>query len=472
MVEKTELEWDKRIPLLLQPQMEPTSPDIQSHLKKTGNQWTAVAHIITGVIGAGVLSLAWSVAQLGWIAGPLTMLIFASITFLSASLLINCYRYPDPDIGPSRNPSYLESVRVILGKKSAAVCSVFLRLNFLKLGIVYTITSATSMRAILRSNCYHFKGHKAPCRYDNITVYMVLFGLIQIVLSQIPNFQEMQWLSNIAAAMSFSYASIGSALSLGRVIENGEVKGSIEGAPTNTTIEKIWLIAQALGSIAFAFPFAIILIEIQGTLRPHPPEKVTMKKASTIAICTTTFFYLCCGGFGYAAFGSSAPGNILTGFGFYEPYWLIDFANVCIITHLVGAYQVFSQPLYADLEGCITGKYPNSSMINSNYTLKVPILSVFRLNLLRLILRSAYVCLVTGVAVAFPYFNQVVGVAGGLNFWPLVIFFPVEMYFVQKKTASWTAKWILLRLYTVVMLFVSLFSLVGSVQGLIKARFG
>ena len=65
-----------------------------------------------------------------------------------------------------------------------------------------------------------------------------------------------------------------------------------------------------------------------------------MKKASISAVCITTFFYLCCGGFGYAAFGNSTPGNLLTGFGFYEPYWLIDFANACIVLHLVGGYQV------------------------------------------------------------------------------------------------------------------------------------
>jgi amino acid permease len=65
-----------------------------------------------------------------------------------------------------------------------------------------------------------------------------------------------------------------------------------------------------------------------------------MKKASMISICITTFFYLCCGGFGYAAFGNDTPGNLLTGFGFYEPFWLIDLANVCIIIHLVGGYQV------------------------------------------------------------------------------------------------------------------------------------
>lgn len=65
-----------------------------------------------------------------------------------------------------------------------------------------------------------------------------------------------------------------------------------------------------------------------------------MKKVSIMAACVTTFFYLCCGGFGYAAFGNSTPGNLLTGFGFYEPYWLVDFANACVVLHLVGGYQV------------------------------------------------------------------------------------------------------------------------------------
>ena len=65
-----------------------------------------------------------------------------------------------------------------------------------------------------------------------------------------------------------------------------------------------------------------------------------MKKANTIAVFITTIFYMMCGCFGYAAFGNSAPGNMLTGFGFYEPFWLVDLANIFIVIHLVGAYQV------------------------------------------------------------------------------------------------------------------------------------
>lgn len=83
-----------------------------------GTVWTAVAHIVTGVIGSGVLSLAWSTAQLGWIGGPLAMLVFAAMTLFSAFLLCNAYRSPDPEQGPHRHPSYLEAVQFYIGTDS------------------------------------------------------------------------------------------------------------------------------------------------------------------------------------------------------------------------------------------------------------------------------------------------------------------------------------------------------------------
>lgn len=79
---------------------------------------------------------------------------------------------------------------------------------------------------------------------------------------------------------------------------------------------------------------------MKDTLKSPPPENQTMKKASVISVAITTFFYLCCGSAGYAAFGNDTPGNLLTGFGSSKLYWLLDFANVCIVVHLVGSYQV------------------------------------------------------------------------------------------------------------------------------------
>lgn len=81
-----------------------------------GNVLTASAHIITAVIGSGVLSLAWATAQLGWLAGPAVMLLFSVVTYFTSTLLAACYRSGDP-ISGKRNYTYMDAVRSNLGKK-------------------------------------------------------------------------------------------------------------------------------------------------------------------------------------------------------------------------------------------------------------------------------------------------------------------------------------------------------------------
>lgn len=80
-----------------------------------GTVWTASAHIITAVIGSGVLSLAWATAQLGWVAGPSVMLLFSFVTYYTSTLLSACYRTGDPVTG-KRNYTYTDAVRSNLGK--------------------------------------------------------------------------------------------------------------------------------------------------------------------------------------------------------------------------------------------------------------------------------------------------------------------------------------------------------------------
>ncbi|KAJ4835434.1 putative amino acid permease 7 [Turnera subulata] len=437
--------------------------------RRTGTLWSCVAHIITAVIGSGVLSLAWSTAQLGWIGGPLSLLFFAIVTYVSGFLLSDCYRSPDPVTG-TRNYSYMDAVRLNLGKTHTWFCGLLQYLSLFGTGTAYVITTSASMRAIQKSNCYHKRGHEAPCSYSE-TLYMLLFGAVQIVMSQIPDLHNMAWLSVIAAIMSFAYSFVGFGLGFAKVLENGRIKGSISGVPATDTANKLWLAFEALGDIAFAYPYSIILLEIQDTLKSPPSENKTMKKASMIAIFVTTFFYLCCGCFGYAAFGNSTPGNLLTGFGFYEPYWLIDFANACIVLHLVGGYQIYSQPIYAFVESWSTKKFPRSGLVNNFYTFKIPCFRPLKINFFRLGYRTAYVASTTAIAVLFPYFNQVLGVLGALNFWPLGIYFPVEMYFVQRKVGRWTRNWIVLRTFSFGCLMITVMGLIGSVVGLINAKF-
>ena len=83
-------------------------------------------------------------------------------------------------------------------------------------------------------------------------------------------------------------------------------------------------------------------------MKSSETEIKEMKRANMAGVLITTALYLSCACFGYAAFGNNAPGNMLTGFGFYEPFWLIDLANIFIVLHLLGAYQVPIHP------SCIT----------------------------------------------------------------------------------------------------------------------
>ena len=47
---------------------------------------------------------------------------------------------------------------------------------------------------------------------------MIMFGVAEIFLSQIPDFDQIWWLSIVAAVMSFTYSSIGLALGIVLVI--------------------------------------------------------------------------------------------------------------------------------------------------------------------------------------------------------------------------------------------------------------
>uniref|UniRef100_A0A7N0V310 Amino acid transporter transmembrane domain-containing protein n=1 Tax=Kalanchoe fedtschenkoi TaxID=63787 RepID=A0A7N0V310_KALFE len=450
------------------------NPDIDKNVDdddrsdRTGTMWTASAHIITAVIGSGVLSLAWALAQLGWIAGIIVLLAFSIITYFTATLLADCHRAP---VTGKRGRNYMEVVQANLGSTSVKLCGLAQYTTLVGVTIGYTITASISMVAVHRSNCFHKNGHNVSCQTADYP-YMIAFGCVQIVLSQIPNFSELSWLSGVAAIMSFAYSTIGLGLSLAKVVEKGpKPKTSITGTTVGvgvSSVDKVGRVFQSIGNIAFAYSFSNILVEIQDTLKPNPPENTVMRKASFVGILTTTVFYSLCGVLGYAAFGNDAPGNFLTGFGFYEPFWLIDFANVCIAVHLVGAYQVYAQPIFGIVEEICSKKWPNSSFITEDHQVRLLGL-VYPLNLFRLVWRTIYVILSAVLAMIFPFFNDILGLLGACSFYPMTVYFPVEMHIARAKIKRFSSTWVMLKILSWTCLAVSLVAAAGSIQGLVQS---
>ncbi|KAH9304948.1 hypothetical protein KI387_009352, partial [Taxus chinensis] len=147
--------------------------------------------------------------------------------------------------------------------------------------------------------------------------------------------------------------------------EKGHSHGTLRGVGIGgilTSRTNAWNAFQALGNIAFAYSFSMFLIEIQDTEKSPPTENKTMRKASTTGVSVTTLFYMSVGCAGYAAFGKHTPGNLLTGFGFYNLLWLVDMPNICV---------VFCQPLYGFVEEWSSNTYGSrvvSSKMNTNLT--------------------------------------------------------------------------------------------------------
>lgn len=109
---------------------------------------------------------------------------------------------------------------------------------------------------------------------------MVVFGVMEVALSQFPSLENITWVSVVAAAMSFAYSLIGLCLSAARWVSHGEVRGTLAGATAASSTAKAWNALQALGNIAFAYTFAEVLIEIQVTAQPQSPPSTSLPCAA------------------------------------------------------------------------------------------------------------------------------------------------------------------------------------------------
>uniref|UniRef100_A0A0D9W6K6 Amino acid transporter transmembrane domain-containing protein n=1 Tax=Leersia perrieri TaxID=77586 RepID=A0A0D9W6K6_9ORYZ len=472
--------------------------------RRTGTMWTASAHIITAVIGSGVLSLPWGVAQLGWVAGPAVMVLFGAVIHYCSVLLVECYRSGDgAGTGGRRNRTYMDAVRANLGGAKVRLCGVLQFANFFGVCVGITIASSISMLAIRRAGCFHVRGRdqREACGGSS-RPYMVVYGALQVVFSQIPDLHKMSWLSTLASVMSLSYSAIGISLAVAQVIANGGIKGTIIGVFIGgagagvgvTSMQKIWRTLQAFGNIAFAYGFSFILLEIQASHSPlrsflnswllmlidtvkevAPPatETKVMRKAVGVSVATTTIVYLLCGCAGYAAFGDTSPDNLLTGFGFFEPFWLLDLANAGVVVHLVGTYQVVAQPVFAFLDRrAAEGTWPGSAWLGGGkerVLLRVGPTARVTVSPFRLAWRTAFVCVTTAASTLLPFFGSVVGLIGAASFWPLTVYFPVEMYVASRRVPRWGARWVCLQALSAGCLAVSLAASAGSVAGVVEA---
>ena len=352
-----------------------------------------------------------------------------------------------------RQRTYTQMVLTCFGRKGEVAIGIIQLANLALTAIAYMVTAAKTMRTLAHAGCGLSPaeaaevGNVTNC-FDTYWIFVLLFGALQLFLSQVPSLENLAAASVIGAVASFGYALIAFVLSCFHAPR--PPLGSVLGQPVS-----VWKDLNAVGNILFAFSFSFMLIEIQDTMKGDGERGPVrpMKRAVNIALAIMGSFYLAVAlsgemeeevsGFlcffstrlspslnsqnpnssssssGYAAFGDTAknrlgilmPDDILTGFP--GPRWAIFLANILVLVHMIPAFQVWSQPLFECVELAVEhrvakkrdGKWPLG-------------LSERRF---RIIFRTIYVILCTFLALMLPFMGVILGLAGALGFWPATV---------------------------------------------------
>lgn len=115
-------------------------------------------------------------------------------------------------------------------------------------------------------------------------------------------------------------------------------------------------IFSGLGTVVFAYGGHNIVMEVQATMASteEKPSKGPMWKGVIAAYTIIALCYLPVAIIGYWMFGDSVDGNILVTL--HKPRWLIAMANMFVVFHLIGSYQIYAIPVFDMMESVLVKK--------------------------------------------------------------------------------------------------------------------
>lgn len=381
---------------------------------RTGKWWFAAIHNVTSMVGAGILGLPFAISQLGWGPGVTILVLSWAITLYTLWQMVEMHE----TVPGKRFDRYHELGQYAFGEKMGLWLVVPQQL-MVQVGcdIVYMVTGGSSLMKFYNIISPQGKPIK-------LTYFIMIYASVQFFLSNLPNFNSIAGVSLAAAVMSLSYSAI------------AWIASAIKGVQPNisygprysTSTGEFFGFLSGLGAIAFAFSGHNVVLEIQATIpsTPEVPSKKPMWKGSLLAYIVVFLCYMPVACVGYLVFGNEVKDNVMLSL--EKPAWLIAAANIFVVIHVIGSYQVFAMPVFDMLESFLVLK------LNCKPSKK-----------LRLLARSTYVAVTMFAGIAFPFFGSLVSVLGGIAFAPTSYYLPCIIWLMirkpQKYSKSWFINW-------------------------------
>ncbi|GLT33137.1 hypothetical protein SLA2020_077490 [Shorea laevis] len=377
--------------------------------------WYSAFHNVTAMVGAGVLSLPYAMSELGWGPGVVVLVLSWIITLYTLWQMVEMHEM----VPGKRFDRYHELGQYAFGEKLGLYIVVPQQL-IVEVGvcIVYMVTGGKSLKKV----------HDTVHGIDNsfkLTYFIMIFASVHFVLSHLPNFNSISGVSLAAAVMSLSYSTIAWGASVAKGVQP-DVQYGYKAKSTSGTVFNIF---SALGDVAFAYAGHNVVLEIQATIpsTPEKPSKGPMWRGVIVAYIVVALCYFPVALIGYWMFGNSVEDNILISL--QKPAWLIAMANMFVVVHVIGSYQIYAMPVFDMIETVLVKK-----------------LHFKPSRILRFVVRNIYVAFTMFVGITFPFFGGLLGFFGGFAFAPTTYFLPCIMWLAVKKPKrfglSWWTNWI------------------------------
>ncbi|KAG7667163.1 hypothetical protein KSW81_000904 [Nannochloris sp. 'desiccata'] len=399
----------------------------------------AAFHSVCAVVGAGVLGLPHSFSYLGWGPGLFLLASLCAISIYTSHLLAHLHEDPD---GDKRYNTYREIGEAVWGARYGRhiVESVQFTL-MIGLCITYSVTAGQSIKGTADKGC-----DGADCE-DGLAPWIILFGVTQLFLSQVPDFHSLWWISLLGAAMSVGYCTIAAAASTAAAIENTAPPPMTR--PEESQADRFFGVLNALGGIAFTFGGQAVLPEIQATLARPPKTHTSMMKGIAVAYVVVILAYFSVAIAGYAAYGATVRPDVLLSVS--HPVPLVNAANMMVVLHVAAGYQIFAMPLFEIMEEAVREKFSKP---------QPP-----RPFVLRLILRSAFVFGTTLVACLIPFFGELMGLIASIGLMPITFILP-PLLWVSSRSPQRAEKVLCLGI-AVISSVLAVLSFIGSMRNII-----
>ncbi|KAK2397397.1 Lysine histidine transporter 1 [Trifolium repens] len=383
--------------------------------KRNAKWWYSAFHNVTAMVGAGVLGLPHAMSQLGWGPGVTILILSWIITLYTLWQMVEMHEM----VPGKRFDRYHELGQHAFGKKLGLYIVVPQQLVVeVAVNIVYMVTGGTSLQKFHDTVC-------SDCKKIKLTYFIMIFASVHFVLSHLPDFNSISGVSLAAAVMSFSYSTISWAAS----IDKGKQEDVQYGYKSHSTAGTVFDFFNALGSVAFAYAGHNVVLEIQATIpsTPEKPSKIPMWRGVVVAYIVVALCYFPVALIGYWIFGNEVDPDILISLN--KPKWLIAMANMFVVIHVIGSYQIYAMPVFDMIE-----------------TVMVKKLKFEPSTMLRFIVRNVYVAFTMFIAITFPFFDGLLGFFGGFAFAPTTYFLPCIMWLSihkpKKFGLSWWTNWI------------------------------